>query len=279
MSSEASLPEFETGLSAALACKRNFACFASSPEEILGALPGSRLRVLLLEDFNSIGSEPFLNGREAPHVIVLATMHDLPARKQNEVARWLRMLKKSYSGLICVATIVAHDKRGLGTTNYLRRQFWFATRGPRRACDVLPVSEPGVFTVHPAVHRYVLDILIHIRMHRLLDHSQAGGASSSSADDVLDLCQWLCSVNHPTKTFVTPDDVQQACAWYFPMHLDVIRLPQQESSVLYGTSMKVAEDLLSGLHTFLKKTETAHNPLLLETLIVQDVLNKVVPAT
>ncbi|AAS50740.2 ABL031Wp [Eremothecium gossypii ATCC 10895] len=276
MVSELSLPEFEAGLSASLTCKRNFACFATFAGEIIGALRGSRLRVQLLEDFSTIGKDSVLSGEL--QVLVLATMQELPPREQNEVARWLRALRKVHPGLVCIATIGAHENGGPGMTNFLRRQFWFATRGPKRACGALRLPKRAAFTVHPAVHRYVLDVLVHIRMHRLLDHSQAGGASSSSAEDVLDLCRWLCSANHPEKTFVTPDDVQQACAWYFPMHLDVIRLPQQEASVLYGTSMKFAEDLLIGLRTFLKKTGTVDNPLLLETLIVQEVLGKVVPA-
>lgn len=170
--------------------------------------------------------------------------------------------------------------------DWLKHRFWIAcfepdqnevvTIKPNNTGDALNITYMDV-NVHPSVRRYILDIMIHLRMHRLVDITKGGGVHTGSLKDVIILSK-LISMDKFKKSFVTPEHVKMACTWYFPMHLELVRSSAMDVTVLYGSKPNLVDGILEKI-AHLKLTESNHlqNPLFLETLVVKDVIKKVVP--
>ncbi|CCC67137.1 hypothetical protein NCAS_0A05790 [Naumovozyma castellii] len=127
-----------------------------------------------------------------------------------------------------------------------------------------------------SIKRYILDVIVHLRMHRLSYHAKGGGAHMGALRDVIQLAK-LISFN-AGKKFVVPQSVKQASVWYFPMHMKLINDITMDSSTLYGSKPRLVNELLDKLKQIKSiKVEGVENPLFLESLVVQDVLLKVVP--
>ncbi|AET41215.1 Mtc2p Ecym_7389 [Eremothecium cymbalariae DBVPG len=291
------LPAFESGLSASFTVKRNFVCFTDSYNTVVGMIrPCFQDALHVLDNYDQVGcvDSSALSKYSECEVIVLPHMDKLPPLKQNRLAKWLLHLKREYPNIICVATLkpVLEDAAAAGgsrfpLSGYLKSKFWFATAEPTKAVskETLLLTSPQDchrITIHSSIRRYVLDIVVFLRMHRLANQSLSGGASTKSLDDILQLTQWLVatgsgSASSKPRTFANPDVVQQACLWYFPMHMELIKDPQNDTSVMYGSEPRFVEELIVGLREFTRRAGTG-NPLVMETLVVKDVLNKVVPA-
>ena len=132
--------------------------------------------------------------------------------------------------------------------------------------------------IHYTIRRYILDIIIHIRMHRLCRSSQSGGAHSNSLQDMILLSRWLAFKSG--SRFVTPEIIQEASLQYFPWHLLIIQDSEYEESILYGSQKELVDDLISRFDKFgMKMADEYQNPLFKQMCIVQNVLKKVVSAT
>lgn len=170
--------------------------------------------------------------------------------------------------------------------DWLKHRFWIACFEPNQnevvatktnnTGDALNITYMDV-NVHPSVRRYILDIMVHLRMHRLVDITKGGGVHTGSLKDVITLSK-LISMDKFKKSFVTPEHVKMACTWYFPMHLELVRSSSMDVTVLYGSKPNLVDGILEKIaHLKLIKSNDLQNPLFLETLAVKDVIKKVVP--
>ncbi|CAI1539953.1 hypothetical protein SEUBUCD646_0K01230 [Saccharomyces eubayanus] len=126
------------------------------------------------------------------------------------------------------------------------------------------------------VKRYILDIMVHLRTHRLTYNAKAGGVYTNSLDDVI-LLSRLISL-HSGKMFVAPSHVKKASMWYFPMHLEPVRRSSMDSSLLYGSDPNLVDEMLEKLGKIkFEEVNEFENPLFLESLVVKNVIGKVVP--
>lgn len=168
--------------------------------------------------------------------------------------------------------------------DWLKHRFWLACYDLHQGLTIpSPLEVEDFKTIDPqvsckhSIRRYILDIVVHLRMHRLLDTTKGGGAHTGSLNDVVALAK-LLSYHKFNKRFVTPDHVKMACVWYFPLHLELIRNASMDISVLYGSKPDMVDGFLEKISQLkVAQSNMAQNPLFLETLIVKDVLKRVVP--
>nr|CAI6684921.1 CIC_HP1_G0030220.mRNA.1.CDS.1 [Saccharomyces cerevisiae] len=130
--------------------------------------------------------------------------------------------------------------------------------------------------VGSTVRRYILDIMVHLRTHRLTYNAKAGGVYTNSLDDVVLLSRLIGL--HSGKMFVSPSHVKEASRWYFPMHLELVQRSSMDSSLLYGSDPNLVDEMLEKLAKIkCDEVNEFENPLFLESLVVKNVLSKVVP--
>ncbi|CCK68313.1 Mtc2p KNAG_0A06560 [Huiozyma naganishii CBS 8797] len=196
-----------------------------------------------------------------------------------------------------------HLQSKLKINDWLRHKFWFACSMPKSdsinsslssgyfseaesltdmgAKDIVRkqrIGDLGYSEVHiePSLRRYVLDVMVHLRIHRLTVHGKGGGVHTGCLEDILTLAQLMCLDDN--KEFVTPREIKQAMRWYFPVHLMLITNPLLDTSILYGSKIRLIDEFLSKVARMKQqKSLELENPLILESLVVQDVLSKVVP--
>jgi len=131
--------------------------------------------------------------------------------------------------------------------------------------------------IEPSVRRYILDIMIHLRMHRLAYHSKGGGIIRDALDSMILLCK-LYSYDQG-KNYVTPNVVKQMSFIYFPMHLVLINSARRDPSRLYGSDYKLIQEFLDNVSKVkMEMSAKLDNPLFLEYLVVENTINKIVPA-
>lgn len=175
-------------------------------------------------------------------------------------------------------------KSAVSLRDWLRHRFWLACYDVHTGHSIPRPTEVEPFTsidsqvsCKDSIRRYILDILIHLRMHRMLDITKGGGAHTGSLHDIVALAK-LLSYYKFAKRFVTPEHVKTACVWYFPLHLELVRNSSMDISILYGSKPGMVDGFLQKIAQLkAAQSDMAHNPLFLETLIVKDVLRKVVP--
>ncbi|CCF57971.1 hypothetical protein KAFR_0D03230 [Kazachstania africana CBS 2517] len=130
--------------------------------------------------------------------------------------------------------------------------------------------------VQSSIRRYILDIMVHIRMHRLAYNAKGGGAHTRSLADVLLLSKLIS--RDCKRAFVTPKEVKAAAVWYFPMHICLISRASMDTSILYGSRKELVQQFLEKIVQVKNiKQRELNNPLFLEYLVVKDVLTKIVP--
>ena len=127
-----------------------------------------------------------------------------------------------------------------------------------------------------SLRRYVLDIMVHLRMHRLIYHGKGGGVGTDALPDVLLLAKFISlDLGNP---YVTPREIKKACRWYFPMHLILISKPSQDTTLLYGSKLSLVQDFVNSIVRVGEiKSRDMETPLFLESLVTDNVLNKVIP--
>ncbi|EJS42968.1 YKL098W [Saccharomyces arboricola H-6] len=186
--------------------------------------------------------------------------------------------------------------------SWLKHKFWFACAPPRLNFESSSESSISTETtkeedqeaeerrstvlneeanlddvfVGSNVKRYILDIMVHLRTHRLTYNAKAGGIYTSSLDNVILLSRLIGL--HSGKMFVSPSHVKEASMWYFPMHLELVQRSSMDSSLLYGSDPKLVDEMLEKLAKIrYEEVSEFENPLFLESLVVKNVLSKVVP--
>lgn len=173
------------------------------------------------------------------------------------------------------------EKTIIGLRDWLKHRFWIACFAPneQEILTIGPAKNLSYREVHcgPMIRRYILDVMVHLRMHRFVDITKGGGIPTSALNDVIVLSQ-LVSIDKFEKKFLTPEHVKVACLWYFPLHIELLKGSAMDTTVLYGSRPQMVDDFLEKLYK-LGQSESSKidNPLFLETLIVQDVLSKIVP--
>ncbi|GCE97095.1 maintenance of telomere capping protein 2 [Zygosaccharomyces mellis] len=235
-------------------------------------------------------------------VIIIPQVHKLSKDEQNVLVRMMRSSQVSrpvrlFVGMISWNTTKESAMSGnielalssrITSEDWLKHKFWFASYEPNENELFSPLTETTSESiggeiqytdvhVNRSIHRYILDIMIHLRMHKLVDTTKGGGIHTSALKDVLILSQ-LIALCRFKKRFVTPEHVKLACIWYFPLHIEILKGSTMDASVLYGSRPELVEGMLKCIADVkLSKTVETENPLFLETVVVQDVLNRVVP--
>lgn len=131
--------------------------------------------------------------------------------------------------------------------------------------------------MEPSVRRYILDIMVHLRMHRLSYHAKGGGVQKAALDSMILLCQ-LVSYDRGFA-YVTPNVVKEVSFLYFPVHLSLIHSATRDTSRLYGSSYRLIQEFLDNVAKVkAHEADKLGNPLFLEYLVVHDVLGKIVPS-
>ncbi|SSD60586.1 uncharacterized protein SCODWIG_02347 [Saccharomycodes ludwigii] len=90
-------------------------------------------------------------------------------------------------------------------------------------------NDKHIVRFNPNLRQYILDIIIHLRMHRFNVQGKGGGCSTKFVSDVILLSQCLAlflgntynsrNYNETFDLLVTPDIIKIACLWYLPFHL------------------------------------------------------------
>lgn len=171
--------------------------------------------------------------------------------------------------------------------DWLKHRFWLSFYERPEPIPPSPIHHESTIkpyssidsqvTCKPAIQRYILDIMVHLRMHRMLNITKGGGVHTNSLRDLVQLAK-LISYNKANKQFVTPEHIKIACQWYLPVHLELVRDSSMDVSVLYGSKPDMVDGFLERIAQLkLAQSSMAHNPLFLETLIVRDVLKRVIP--
>lgn len=234
-------------------------------------------------------------------IVIIPQVHTLSKDEQNVLVRMMmasQVLRPArlFIGMISWDTTKESEMSGdielalssrITSEDWLKHKFWFACCEPNENELFSPLMEatpesPAELQytdvhVNRSIHRYILDVMIHLRMHKLVDTTKGGGVHTSALRDVLALSQ-LIALYRFKKRFVTPEHVKLACTWYFPLHIEILKASTMDASVLYGSRPELVEGMLKCIADVkLSKTVETENPLFLETVVVQDVLNKVVP--
>lgn len=234
-------------------------------------------------------------------IVIVPQVDTLSKEEQNTLVRMMVASKQSrpvrlFIGMICWDVEHEQDMNGdaeaamcsrITLEDWLKHKFWLACYEPYESELVSPLREDTpdplkhvqYTDIHAnrSIHRYILDVMIHLRMHRLVDTTKGGGIHTRSSADVLELSQ-LIALHKYKRKFVTPDHVKLACLWYFPMHLELLTSSLMDTSVLYGSRPELVDGLLQRISELkLRQSVELENPLFLERLVVLDVLKKVVP--
>ncbi|CUS20634.1 LAQU0S01e11122g1_1 [Lachancea quebecensis] len=280
---EPSLPPMGTALPAALAFRKNLVCYCEDPTIVVEYLQSLQLPYVLWENYDSIGAR---EKPEAGQVLVLPNVDRTLTLQQDELAKFLQVMRsRDTPFFVAIATVSPDFVPYAHFTPYLKRQFWFACAEPatgdatdlrEEALSQLRTSLRGIH-VHHSIRRYVLDIIMHLRVHRFSSQASGGGCSTHSLRDTLELCQTLALVEE--RPFVVPDIVKTAAYWYFPFHLELIQDPSHEISLQYGSDPDLVAQLVNAMQQFsLDRASEIHYPLYFQYMVLRDVLNLVVPA-
>ncbi|CAR22530.1 Maintenance of telomere capping protein 2 [Lachancea thermotolerans] len=280
---EPSLPPMGPTLPAALAFRKNLVCYCEDPTVVVEFLQALHLPYALWENYDDIDARP---KPEAEQVLVLPNVDRLLTLQQDKLAKFLQVMRSRDTPFFAaVATVSPGFVPYAHFTPYLKRQFWFACAEPMTggATDFNEETLPQLRNslrkvhVHHSIRRYVLDIIMHLRVHRFSSQASGGGCSTHSLRDILELCQTLALAEE--RAFVVPDIVKTASYWYFPFHLELIQNPSHEISLQYGSDPDLVAQLVNAMQQFsLQRASEIHYPLYFQYMVLRDVLNLVVPA-
>ncbi|KAL3234852.1 Maintenance of telomere capping protein 2 [Nakaseomyces bracarensis] len=150
--------------------------------------------------------------------------------------------------------------------------------GDKDVDDEVTKNYEGYENIHiqASLRRYLLDIMVHIRTHRLSFNARGGGVHKNSYSDIIILSRLIAIRDN--RKFVTPQHVRLASMWYFPSQLSIIDDSMKDNSILYGSKPELVRELMKRL-VFVrnKKIVEMNNPLFIEALIVRNAIKKIVP--
>lgn len=160
--------------------------------------------------------------------------------------------------------------------DWLLHKFWICCeqRGQQDTdndtADEQSITEPSY--INPSLIQYIKDLMIHLRIHRLLIPGKGGGIHTGTLNDMI-LLSKLVSSHIYGRDYVVPEDVKQSLKWYIPWHMIPLKPDQWalDTSLLYGSDpvyVKQFHEIVSSVGT---------KPAALERLVIDDVLRKVVP--
>ncbi|XBW36996.1 hypothetical protein QEN19_002576 [Hanseniaspora menglaensis] len=175
----------------------------------------------------------------------------------------------------------------------------------------------NTFKFNHMLKQYILDIVVHLRMHRFSIQGKSGGISSISLNDMMQLSILLAityellikisdckedssnieddmNVEDEEDTVVTPDIVKIASRWYFPFKLQLTykrknnlktKNFRKDYSVQFGSDKKIVDELISNLYDLSLKKQNGFGIgskediclFYVELLVVDEVLKKVSP--
>ncbi|CEP60917.1 Mtc2p LALA0_S02e02630g [Lachancea lanzarotensis] len=281
-SSQPVLPPMGAALPAALAFRKNLVCYTSDPSVLIEYLQRLRLPYCLWDDYDCIDIK---DKPETGTVLVLPNVDKTLNIQQDKLARFLQKMRTRQTPFFtAIATVSPEFVPYAHMTAYLKRQFWFACQDARPqdlvelAHEELPqlMSALGRIHVHPSIRRYVLDIIVHLRVHRFAKQASGGGCNANALRDMLELCQTLALAQE--RTFVVPELVKLAAHWYFPFHLELIQDPRHEISLQFGSDPDLISQVLTKLQNFsLERSQESHYPLYFQHMVLRDVLRIIVP--
>lgn len=130
--------------------------------------------------------------------------------------------------------------------------------------------------IQASLRRYILDIMVHIRTHRLTFNARGGGIHKNCYSNMITLSKIICIKDH--KSFVVPQHVRLAAMWFLPLQLSVIDDSLKDNSILYGSKPELVRELMKRVvYVRNKQIIDMDNPLFMEALIVKSALKKIVP--
>jgi hypothetical protein len=223
-------------------------------------------------------------------VCVLVGLDLLDEESQRMLIPWMKKRKRVVVGLISLATT---DKDTDGSkysplTPLLVREFWISqnhktadntantadtsstrpsgSTGQSYSYDNIPVADKSntdtlrvlqrrlmETTMVPEMHRYVYDIIIHLRAHRCVYR----GIPTAIIPELHVLCKALSALFG--RDFVIPTIVKLAVRKLIPLHL-ILMPPEHEPTLIYGSDIELVKELM--------KRVTPE-------IVVEDVLRKV----
>ncbi|SCV01479.1 LAME_0G16468g1_1 [Lachancea meyersii CBS 8951] len=280
--SQPALPPMGAALPASLAFRKNLVCYTSDASTVVEYLQNLKLPYCIWDDYECV------EAKERPDtgtVLVLPNVDKSLVRHQDQLAKYLQVMRQRETPFFAaIATVSPEFVPYAHMTAYLKRQFWFACHEPRPQ-DLVELSElelPSLRStlrqihVHQSIRRYVLDIVVHLRVHRFSKQASGGGCSAHALGDMLELCQTLALAQE--RTFVVPDLVKLAAQWYFPFHIEVIQDPRHEISLQFGSDPDLVAQVLEKLRNFsLHRSRETQYPLYFQFMVLRDVLRIVVP--
>lgn len=133
-------------------------------------------------------------------------------------------------------------------------------------------SITGPLHVSPSLIQYIKDLMIHLRMHRLLVPGKGGGIHTGTLNDMIMLCG-LISSNIYGRAYIIPEDIKQGFKWYMPWHMIPLKPDQWrlDTSLLYGSDPLYVQQF----HEVVSSVRTESGAL--ERCIIDDVLKNVIP--
>ncbi|KAL6928848.1 hypothetical protein ACO0SA_002178 [Hanseniaspora valbyensis] len=147
-------------------------------------------------------------------------------------------------------------------------------------------NQNSTFKFNHSLKQYILDIVVHLRMHRFSVQGRSGGIASISLNDMMQLSiligitdnllnkiqgsnddTWIDSVKgeepesenkavDKDDIIITPDTIKTASRWYFPFKLQLTykrrnniktRNFKKDYSVQYGSDVEIVDELINSL--------------------------------
>lgn len=174
-----------------------------------------------------------------------------------------------------------------GIIDWLLHKFWICCSGvipgtappnlvPSLESEETPTPTPTPTNIETHINhniiQYIKDIMVHLRIHRLVVQGKGGGIHTNTLTDLILLSQCIAQ-DISQRNFVVPEDIKLACKWYLPWHLQVRDLTSLgDASLLYGSRPQFVEQYQAAI-----VATTAANNSSVEQLIVRDVLKRIVP--
>ncbi|EDO15566.1 hypothetical protein Kpol_1042p27 [Vanderwaltozyma polyspora DSM 70294] len=183
------------------------------------------------------------------------------------------------------------DKKSnvLTINDWLRNKFWLGCMAP--VDESIEIVESIIYSmkdlekydtvvIKPVIKRYIEDIIVHLRMHNITYKPKGGGIQPDALHDIVALSQLISIMSSKYNKqlwFVTPDYIKIASMFYFPSHLRIVSDSSMDVSVAYGSKSHLVDEFLEKLNK-VKFLARSQNPLFIESLVVKDVLTKIIPA-
>ncbi|CCE62539.1 hypothetical protein TPHA_0C03880 [Tetrapisispora phaffii CBS 4417] len=253
--------------------------------------------------------------RQRIKISIISNVEDLESKDQINLVRYLRApgLNHIFIGLLYFDCTNARTKETIATQDWLRNSIWMSCvikdmkhiemydellssgNNDTRYAKINLAQQRLLDDIHvdPRVKRYVLDVIVHLRMHTLSYKQKGGGIHPRSLEDVILLSKVIrlsqfaavelkTSTNDPDVKKKTPtlyimsEHIRLAALMYFPFHLILIRDSSMDVSVSYGSNKELIDDFIEKLHT-INDAVDRQNPLLIQEIVIRDVLRKVIP--